>query len=185
MELTPLLQSFVQHFGEMGSRWGINRTVGQIYAVLMISEQPLNADQIGETLGLSRSNVSMSLKELHAWNLLTPVSVKGDRKDYFSTPDDVWEIARILIEERRKREMDPTLSKLRNVLVHEPSASSDEYALGRIREMHDLMELMANWSHEMQTLSSARLQKMLKLGASVNKLLDMTDRLAGKGDKNK
>ena len=184
MELTQLSQSFVQHFGEMSSRWGVNRTVGQIYAVLMITEQPMNADQIGETLGLSRSNVSMSLKELHAWNLLTPVSIPGDRKDYFSTPDDVWEIARILIEERRKREMDPTLSRLRNVLLQEPCNESDEYALVRIREMHDIMDLMAVWVNEMQTLSSDRLHKLFKLGASVNKFLDMTDRLTGKGDKN-
>lgn len=180
MTLTPTINSFVQHFGEMGSRWGINRTVGQICALLVISEEPLNADQISDTLGISRSNVSMGLKELHSWNLLRPVTVQGDRKDYFTTPDDVWEIARILIEERRKREIDPTLSMLRNVLLQEKTGDSEDFALKRMQEMHDLIELLVGWSNEMQTLQSQRLHKLLKLGSSVNKVLDMTEKLAGK-----
>ena len=166
----------------MGSRWGINRTVGQIYALLVISEDPLNADQLAEGLGLSRSNVSMSLKELHAWNLLRPIHIAGDRKDYFTTPDDVWEIARTLIEERRKREIDPTLSMLRNTLLAEAKGETneDEYALQRMQEMHDLIELMVTWMNEMQTLKSSRIAKLLKLGSSVNRMLDVTDRITGK-----
>lgn len=180
MNLTPLTQTFIQHFGEMGSRWGINKTVSQICALLIISEEPLNADQIGETLGLSRSNVSMSLKELHAWNLLRPTHIAGDRKDYFSTPDDIWEMARILIEERRKREIDPTLSTLRNALLQESTNEQDQYALEQMRDMHDLLELVVKWINDMQTLNSERLRKLLQLGSSVNKVLDMTDRLTGK-----
>lgn len=183
MELSPLQLSFIQHFGEMGSRWGINRTIGQIYALLVISEDPLNADQLGEALGLSRSNVSMSLKELHAWNLLRPIHIAGDRKDYFTTPEDVWEIARILIEERRKREIDPTLSVLRNTLLSDSGqtlSKQDEYAMARMREMHDLIELIVTWLGEMQTLQSSRLAKLLKLGSSVNKMLDVTDKLTGR-----
>lgn len=180
MELSSVVYTFVQHFGEMGSRWGINRTVGQICALLVISEEPLNADQIGETLGFSRSNVSMGLKELHSWNLLRPVSLPGDRKEYFTTPEDVWEIARTLIEERRKREIDPTLSMLRNVLLEESTKESDDYALKRMSEMHNLIELIVGWLNDMQTMKSKRLQKMLKLGAGVNKVLDMTDKLTGK-----
>lgn len=183
VELTPITSAFIQHFGEMGSRWGINRTVGQICALLVISDQALNADQIGETLKLSRSNVSMSLKELHSWNLLRPVTVAGDRKDYFTTPDDVWEMARTLIEERRKREIDPTLSQLRNLLLQESGNDADAYALKRIQEMHNLIELVVTWTNDMQTLNSTRLHKLLSLGSSVNKVLDMTDRLTGKGGK--
>lgn len=182
MELQPYIYSFVQHFGEMGSRWGINRTVGQICALLVISEKPLNADQISETLSISRSNVSMGLKELHSWNLLRPVSIPGDRKDYFTTPDDVWEMARTLIEERRKREVDPTLSMLRSILLQEgKDGEEEEYALKRMHEMHDLIELFVGWLNDMQTLKSQRLQKLLKLGSGVNKVLDMTDKLSGKG----
>lgn len=176
----PHIHAFIQHFGEMGSRWGINRTVGQICALLVVSEEPLNADQISEALGISRSNVSMGLKELHSWNLLRQVPVQGDRKDYFTTPDDVWEMARTLIEERRKREIDPTLSMLRSILLQDDTANQDDYARQRMQDMHDLIELVVGWLTDMQTLNSQRLQKLLKLGSGVNKVLDMTDKLSGK-----
>src|SRR5690606_15795765 len=100
-------------FGEMGSRWGINRTVGQIYALLVLSEAPLNADQIAQALGFSRSNVSMGLKELQSWELVRIKHIPGERKEFYTAPDDIWEIAKTLIEQRRKREMDPTLTTLR------------------------------------------------------------------------
>ena len=116
MNLPPLIQAFVLHFGEMGSRWGINRTVGQIYALLYLSDEPLNAEDIVERLGVSRSNVSMGLKELQAWNLVRHQHKPGDRRDYFSTPDDIWQIVRTLVEERKKREIEPTLTLLREVL---------------------------------------------------------------------
>ncbi len=180
MSVSPLAKSFIQHFGEMGSRWGVNKTVGQICGLLLIHEEPLNAEQIGEILDLSRSNVSISLKELHAWNLLIPVQISGDRKDYFSVPDDLWEIAGTLIEERRKREIDPTLSKLRNMLLKESDNEPDEYAVKRITEMHDILELLVSWAKDMQTLKSNRLEKLLLLGSGVNKVLDATDKLAGK-----
>ncbi len=180
MELSPVVSSFVQHFGEMGSRWGINRTVGQICALLVISEKPLNADEISETLGFSRSNTSMGLKELQSWNLLRAVPMPGSRKDYFTTPNDIWEIGRTLIEERRKREIDPTLSLLRNILLEEPSKEADSYALKRIAEMHDFIELLVRWVNDMQTMKSQRLQKLLKLGSGVNKVLDLSDKLSGR-----
>ncbi len=178
IELDPTSYSFIQHFGEMGSRWGINRTVGQMYALLFIAESPLNADQIAETLSLSRSNVSMGIKELNSWNILRSVSIPGDRKDYYTAPDDIWEIARTLIDERRKREIDPTLSMLRNTLLQEPHENS--YALQRMRDMHDLMELIVSWSNDMQTLQTSRLKQLFKLGSGVNKVLDMTDKITGK-----
>ncbi|MEE4186128.1 MAG: MarR family transcriptional regulator, partial [Gammaproteobacteria bacterium] len=103
MNVTPLKQRFILHFGEMGSRWGINRTVGQIYALLYVADRPLNADDIVHALGLSRSNVSMSLKELLSWRLVHSQHLPDDRREYYSTPDDVWEIFHVLVEERRKR----------------------------------------------------------------------------------
>ncbi len=180
IELDSLEHSFIQHFGEMGSRWGINRTVGQMYALMVISEEPLSPDQVAATLGLSRSNVSMGIKELNAWNLLRTISKPGDRKTYYTTPEDVWEIARTLIAEKRKREIDPTLSMLRNALMHEAGPDPSSYALQRMREMHDLIELLVDWSQEMQTLKSSRLKKLFRLGSRVNKVLEITDRVKRK-----
>ena len=107
MQLPPLTQSFVLHFGEMGSRWGINRTVGQIYALLFVADRPLHADDITEKLGVSRSNVSMGLRELQAWRLVRLEHLPGDRRDHFSAPEDVWSIFRTLAEERQRRKSIP------------------------------------------------------------------------------
>src|SRR3982751_6493089 len=124
-KLSPLVHSFVSHFGEMGSRWGINRTVGQIYALIFVSPQPLNADEIAESLAFSRSNVSMGLKELQAWRLVNLRHLPGDRREYFDAPTDAWEIFRTLAEERRRREIEPTLSMLRNALL-EPATNEPD-----------------------------------------------------------
>src|SRR5579862_6278803 len=121
MALSPLVETFVLHFGEMGGRWGVNRTVGQIYALLFLSDKPLNAEQITEALGISRSNTSMGLMELESWRLVRKRHVQGDRRDYFQAPDDIWQILRTLAEERRKREIDPTLSLLRDTLMATPA----------------------------------------------------------------
>ena len=135
MNLPPLIQSFVLHFGEMGSRWGINRTVGQMYALLYLSAKPLNAEDIAEALSFSRSNVSMGLKELDSWNLIRMKHLPGDRRDYFTTPDDIWEIVRSLVEERRKREIEPTLSMLRDVMMEHPSSTEEKHAQEKMREL--------------------------------------------------
>lgn len=179
MKLNSDQLTFIQHFGEMGGRWGINRTVGQICSLLTISEDALNADQIASLLAISRSNVSMGINELQSWNLLHKVHIAGDRKEYFTVADDVWEIARTLIEERRKREIDPTLSLLRNVLLREDE-SNDDYAMKRMREMHDLIELMVSWLGGMQKMNTPRLKKLMKLGDGVNKVLDFPNKLSSK-----
>lgn len=186
MNLPPLVQTFVLHFGEMGSRWGINRTVGQIYALLYISAKPLNADDICETLGFARSNVSMSLKELDSWNLIRLKHLPNDRRDYFTTPDDIWEIVRTLIEQRRKREIEPTLTLLRDVLLENPSSAEEVHAQRKMQEMHDLMEMLTNWHSDMQKMETERLINLLKMGTKVYKLYEMKDKLfVAKGDKDK
>lgn len=177
MPLPPLIQSFVLHFGEMGSRWGISRTVGQIYALLFVADRPLNADEIGARLGFSRSNVSIGLKELEGWRLVRLQHLPGDRREYFSTPDDIWTIVRTLAEERRRREIDPTLSLLRSVLVETPSSEEERHAQARMREMHDLMELLTGWFDDARKLDTASLVQLLRLGSKVRKLLDLKDRL--------
>lgn len=176
-DMSPLIQTFVLHFGEMGSRWGINRTVGQIYALLFVSEKPLNADEMAETLGFSRSNISMGLKELMSWRLVRLQHLPGDRREYFSAPEDVWAIFRTLAEERHKREIDPTLSMLRDALMAKPLTDEERHAQRRLQEMHDLIELVTNWFSEVQRLDSKSLIQLMKLGSKVTRFLEMKDRL--------
>ena len=178
MNLAPLTQRFVLHFGEMGSRWGINRTVGQIYALLYVSPRALNADDIGEALAFSRSNVSMGLKELQSWNLVRLQHLPGDRREYFQAPEDVWAIFRTLAEERRKREIDPTLSMLREALMEGGVSGDDIHAQARMRQMHDLIELMTGWLQDVQKMDSETLASLMKMGAKVARLLEVKDRMA-------
>jgi DNA-binding transcriptional regulator GbsR (MarR family) len=179
MNLPPLSQSFVLHFGEMGSRWGINRTVGQIYAVLFISEKPLTADDLTEKLGVSRSNVSMGLKELSSWRLVKLSHQPGDRRDFYSAPDDVWAIFKTLAQERQRREVEPTLSMLRDALLESPASPEERHAQDRMREMHALIEQLTRWFAEVHTLSPEALQQLMSLGATATRLLEMKDKLMG------
>ena len=186
MNLTPLVQSFVMHFGQMGSRWGINRTVGQIYALLYVSERPLNADEIAEALTFSRSNVSMGLKELDAWHLTRLRHLPGDRREYFSAPEDVWAIFRTLADERRKREIDPTLSMLRDALLETPGTPEDAFAQERMRAMHELIDLVTHWLLDVQKLDENTLRQLMKLGSAAQRVLEIKDKLtlgAGKAGK--
>lgn len=181
--LEPAVQSFVLHFGEMGSRWGINRTVGQIYAVLYLSDEPLNAEQLSDRLEISRSNVSMSLKELQSWRLVQLQHLPGDRRDYFSTPDDILDIALTLLEERRKRELDPTLTLLRQTLMEPATSKTEKHAHERMQDMCDLMEQVSDWASDLQRLSRSDLELLLKFGNKVPRLLEMKDKIAVLGKK--
>ncbi len=174
--LSPLVESFIAHFGEMGSRWGINRTVGQVYALLFVSEAPLNADDIGEALGVSRSNISISLKELEAWQIVRLTRVPGDRREYYSTLGDVWDIFRAVAAERRRREVEPTLSMLRQALLADPANRAEGYAQTRMREMYELGELANNWFDDLQRMSPEHLQTLMKLGSKVQTLLEFKAR---------
>ncbi|AMO96104.1 transcriptional regulator arsR family, winged helix repressor DNA-binding domain [Collimonas fungivorans] len=174
--LTPLTQRFISHFGEMGSRWGINRTVGQIYALLYVLGQPLNADQIADYLTFSRSNVSMGLKELQSWRLVKLLHQPGDRREYFEPPKDIWDIFKTLLEERRRREIEPTLSMLRDALLENPANDTDKQAQQRMREMYNLIELSSSWFDDVQRLSPETLASLMKMGSKVKKLLDVRDK---------
>ena len=177
MQLPPLTQSFVLHFGEMGSRWGINRTVGQIYALLFVADRPLHADDITEKLGVSRSNVSMGLRELQAWRLVRMEHQPGDRRDYFSAPQDVWSIFRTLAEERQRREIDPTLSMLRASLLETPESAEERHAQERMREMYELIERVTDWFEEVRKLSPETLTRLMDLGEKVQNLLELKERV--------
>ena len=179
--LSELSRQFVSHFGEMGSRWGINRTVGQIYALLFLSSEPLNADQIADTLEFSRSNVSMGLKELQAWRLVQLRHQPGDRREYFQAPQDVWEIFKLLAEERRRREIEPTQSMLRAAMMEEAATDEERYAQQRMRDMHELIDKLMNWFDDVQRLSPETAMQLMGMGTAVTRLLDLKDKITGRG----
>ncbi len=178
--LPPLASQFVAHFGEMGSRWGINRTVGQIYALIFISPRALNADEIAEALEFSRSNVSMGLKELQSWRLVRLRHQPGDRREYFDAPADVWEIFRVLAEERRRREIEPTQSMLRMALLEEPTSDADRFAQDRMRQMHELIDRLMAWFDDVQKLAPETAMQLMGMGARVTRVLELKDRMTGK-----
>ncbi|MFK7964362.1 MAG: GbsR/MarR family transcriptional regulator [Burkholderiaceae bacterium] len=177
MNLPVREQTFVTHFGEMGARWGVNRTVGQIYAVLFLSERPLCADDLVEALGFSRSNISMGLKELQSWKLVKHQHLPDDRRDFFSTPEDLWEIVRTLVDQRKTREIDPTLSVLRQLQLESGEQAPKDYVDNRIEQTAQMIELLTGWYDDMRSVDSQRLEQLLRLGATAQKVLDMTDRL--------
>jgi len=179
-QLPPLNREFIAHFGEMGSRCGINRTVGQIYALLFLSPKPLCANEIAESLEFSRSNVSMGLKELQAWRLMRLRHPPGDRREYFGAPDDVWEIFRVLAEERRRREVEPTLTMLRSALQETPATDDERFAQDRMREMHEFISRLMTWFDDVQKLSPETAVQLMSMGSMVTRVLEVKDRVTGR-----
>lgn len=171
MKLNPVSERFVLHWGEMGSRWGVNRTVSQIHALLYLNGKPMAADEIAETLAVARSNVSNSLKELQNWKLIHVVHVMGDRRDHFATSTDVWELFRIVVSERKEREFDPTINVLRECLSSDELSKEDSEVQQRIKDTLGLMESLSTWGDQMLKLEPATLMKVMKLGAKIQNLL--------------
>ncbi len=172
MKLTQTTEKFVLHWGEMGSRWGVNRTVAQIHALLYLAEEPLNAETISETLGVARSNVSTSLKELQSWQLVKVVHIMGDRRDYFESLKDVWEIFFHIIEERKRRELDPTLTVLRDcVLEAEGDKKTPTEVKQRINDTLLFIEQLTGWYEQVRKLDPQTLSKLMKLGSKIQNLL--------------
>src|SRR5437879_4660790 len=135
-QLKPIQQKFILHWGEMGTRWGINRTVAQIHALLFLSPRPLHAEEIAETLEVARSNVSTSLKELQGWGIVKLVHVLGDRRDHFQSLKDVWELFRVVLDERKKREIDPTLSMLQQAIDEaKRDKATNAYTIERLEDL--------------------------------------------------
>jgi len=171
MKLNPIAQRFVLHWGEMGSKWGVNRTVSQIHALLYLAGKPMPADEIAETLEVARSNVSNSIKELQNWNLIHVVHVMGDRRDHFATSTDVWELFRTVVSERKEREFDPTINVLRDCLSSNDLSREEAAVQQRIKETLALMESLSTWGDQMLKLDPATLMKVMKLGAKIQNLL--------------
>lgn len=181
--LSDVTLSFVSHCGEMGSQWGFNKTVGQLLGLLMMHPEPLNADDITELLNISRSNVSMALKELQSWRLIQMQHKPGDRKEYFSAKAPIWDMAKTILEERRKRELDPTLALLRYNLAEASQEPGDQYATSRMQEIYDLLELLSRWSANLQTLTPENFKTLMTMGDNMNKLLMLKDKVIGKAKK--
>lgn len=169
--LTPVARRFVLHWGEMGSRWGVNRTVAQIHALLFVAGRPMHAEEISETLAVARSNVSNSLRELMNLNLVRVVHTLGERRDHFETSKDVWELFRTVVRERKAREFDPTVAMLKDLVADADFAGETPDARARIKETLALMNALSAWGEEMLRLEPATLMKLMKLGGKVQKLL--------------
>jgi len=171
-KLSPVQQKFVLHWGEMGTRWGINRTVAQIHALLFISPKPLNADELMETLDIARSNVSTSLKELQSWGIVKMVHVLADKRDHFESMKDVWEMFRVVLNERKRREIDPTTQMLNECLAEaEKDQAADPYTQDRLRDLRDFFETTSAWYVQIRQWPTSAIVKFVKLGDKVLKVL--------------
>ena len=170
--LTPVQEKFVLHWGEMGTRWGINRTVAQIHALLFLSAAPLNAEDISATLGVARSNVSTSLRELQGWGIVRVVHTLGDRRDHFESMKDVWEMFRIIVDERKKREADPVVAMLREAVVEaKKPGAADAYTRERLADMLQFFEVMTSWAEQTRKLPTPAVVRMVKAGDKLARLL--------------
>jgi DNA-binding transcriptional regulator GbsR (MarR family) len=173
-KLSPVQQKFILHWGEMGTKWGINRTVAQIHALLFISPKPLHAEEITDTLQVARSNVSTSLKELQGWGIVKRVHVMGDSRDHFESMKDVWEMFRVVLDERKKREIDPTVAMLRECVAEaEKDDATDEYTEDRLRELADFFDVTSGWYGQIRQWPTSALTKFVKLGDKVRKVLGL------------
>jgi len=168
MQLTPAVEKYVLHWGEMGTRWGTNRTVAQIQALLYLSPRPLRADEIVDLLSVARSNVSTSIRELQSYGLVKMIHMLGDRRDYFECLSDVWELFRVILEQRKQRELNPTLFMLKDVAVEvEKEDETDPVTKERIQNMLQFIESTSDWYDNIQAVPTPTLQKLMKLGTGI------------------
>lgn len=170
-QLKPISEKFILHWGEMGPKWGVNRTVAQVQALLFLSDEPLNAEDICQILNVARSNVSTSLKELQSMKLIKVVQKIGDRRDYFESQKDVWELVRTIIRERKEQEFDPTIEVLQSCVADKAFSKETETAQKRIKDTLELMQVTDAWTEEMLRLSPETILKIMKLGAKIQKLI--------------
>lgn len=166
---------FILYWGDMGSQWGVNRSVAQIHALLFLSVSPLNAEEISDQLGIARSNVSNSLKELMGWKLIRRVPVAGDRREHFVAEVDVWEMALRIAQGRKTREIDPAISAIDSCVAQaEQEPDLNPIVLARMHEMQDFLETADRWSNQMLTVPKSKLNTLMKMGDKVFSLLKLT-----------
>lgn len=166
MELTPVMQKFILHWGEMGTRWGVNRSVAQIHALLYIAGKPIHAEDISATLTIARSNVSTSLRELQNWGIVRTVHVLGDRRDHFESIKGVWEMFQIILEERKKREVDPTVAVLSECVAElHRQKNADPETKARLEDLLDFFQMMTDWYDGVSKLPQNAVRRLVKLGS--------------------
>src|SRR6266568_1696139 len=170
-KLTTVQQQYILHWGEMGTRWGINRTVAQVHALLFLSPKPLHAEEIANTLSVARSNVSTSLRELQGWGIVRVVHVLGDRRDHFESLRDVWETFRIISEERKRREIDPTLRVLAECVQEAKSGQGDAHTKERLEAMLEFLTTMTGLFDEILRMPAGTLKSVVKLRGKVVTIL--------------
>jgi len=172
MRLTPVMHRYIVHWGEMGTRWGINRSVAQIHALLYLAPNPLHADEIAETLGIARSNVSVGIKELLAWDLVHVTHTLGDRRDFFVAQRDPWEVIRVIVEGRKRREIDPTLAFLRECVTElESDTETPAEVRERIAGQLEFLETLTRWYDSIKGMPRKTLLKMMRLGQKIAKAI--------------
>ena len=166
MKLSPAAEKFILHWGEMGPKWGVNRSVAQVHALLYLAPEPMTADEIVSALGIARSNVSMSLKELSGWGIIRVERMLGDRRDHFTSMHDVWEMFQIVMDERKKREMDPTLVVLRECL----DLRGSDLDKKRIKSMLSFFETMSAWYHQVRGMPLAAVKNFARMGSKIRRM---------------
>lgn len=172
MELSPTVQKYILHWGEMGSRWGVNRTIAQIHALLYLAPDALPAEDIARVLSVARSNVSTSLRELHSYGLIKVTHRLGDRRDHFEALTDVWELFAVILDQRKRREIDPTLAVLRQCADDaEADAQTDEQTKARIQDMLAFVERTTTWYEQMRQVPKPVILKLMKLGSKIVKFV--------------
>lgn len=171
MQLTPAMQAFILHWGEMGAKWGVNRSVAQIHALLHIAPHPMDAEEIADTLGLARSNVSTGLKELQGWKLAKASRGLGERRDVFTSVQDMFDLATVVVEGRREREFAPTVAALRDVAVAAETDATPPHVKARMQETLEVMQMFDDWYRDISRLPRGVQLALLKLGARIARFL--------------
>lgn len=176
----PDVKAFILHWGEMGTHWGVNRSVAQVHALLYLSERPLDAETVVETLGLARSNVSNALKELQGYGIVRRVHVEGDRRDHFVAETDLWDMLMRIVAERKRREIDPTLALLAELSERmKADRSAPAYARERITRMHEFISTLGTWYDQVRVLPKSTLVTLMKLGGKVARFIPAAKAKAG------
>ena len=173
--ISPVMEKFIDCWGEMGARWGVNRTVAQVHALFYLSPEPLNAEEIGAALGVARSNASTSLRELEGWGLIKPVHVKGDRRQHYEAVRDVLDMFRIILDERKRREIDPTVAAVRECLRQADEAGpAESYTRDRLKEALDFFEAISPLYDELRRIPSGPARKLMKLTSRIRSAIRET-----------
>lgn len=171
--VSPVAEKFISCWGEMGVRWGVNRSVAQLHALFFLAPGPLNAEEAAAVLGIARSNVSVGLRELESWGLIRQVGIRGDRRQHFEGSKDVWEMFRIIMEERKRREIDPTIVTLRECLEEAKSQTpGDVYTIHRLKETLEFFDIVIPLYNELRQLPGGRIRRLAQLKGGVRALVE-------------